>query len=350
LLALVLAGTAALALADHWLFAARARRTSPTQGAEWIWEPRNSRDFRPTAFYAVRDFEVAASPRRAPLLLLADEEYVLYLNAKRIGAGRYRQGAPLDRYDAAPWLVPGANRLVVELRSGRGAGGLLLSLAGERGEPLVQSGPGFQILKRHRLGLMRGFLPLEGGVAAQVWGLPPLGRWKWPVVGPQAPALASRLRRPPVAAPRAFPAGRSAVLFDWGREVTGQLEIELPRRRPSDEPAALESALLWTGMAPPDLSRESPTEPVLPVPESRVWLDPVPRRLRYALVAGIAPGQGGEGVAARIYPVDPAGVPAAVPPPEGVFGIAAPPLRAPVEDEVRRKLQGLAGVALGKER
>jgi hypothetical protein len=139
------------------------------------------------------------------------------------------------------------------------------------------------------------------------------------------------------------------VLFDWGSERAGYLELELPRRRPSDEPAALELALLWTGMAPPDMNRDRPTGAVLPVPESRVWLDPVPRRLRYALVAGIAPGQEGEEVTARIYPVDPASVPAAVPPPGGVFGIAAPPLRAPVEDEVRRKLQGLAGVALGKE-
>lgn len=350
LLAIVLtvAGISALALADRWLLRLRSRWISTTHGAAWIWEARNPHDLTPTAFYAVRDFELAAPPARARLLLQADEEYVLTLNAKRLGAGRYLAGAPLDTYDVTPWLLPGTNRLLVELRSGRGAGGFLLALLDGDGRPLVVSGPEFRLFKRHQLGLPRAFLPVAGGDPAFVWGMPPLGRWGRPVAGHPAPVLPARWAGAPIAA-----AGRQegplTVRFDWGREVTGFLELELPPRAVGDDPAAREVGLLWSGTTPPALAIDPPGVPVLPVADAHAWLAPAPRRLRYALVAGLPATRHGAPLVARIYPVDPAAVPAADARPRGVLGIEPPPLRTPVEDEVRRKLKRVAGVALGEK-
>lgn len=346
---LVFGITAVLALGERRLAEVRSRMTAPTHGATWIWEPRNKRDISPTAFYALRDFTLERVPKNARLLVLADEEYVLTLNAKRIGVGRYRDGAPLDAYEVAPWLLPGGNRLVVELRSGRGAGGLLLSLEDrETGRPIVESGPGFRIARRHQLGLVRGLVPVGGAPEAFSWGLPPLGRWGWPRTDGITATLPAQMHGGPLPAVTTRETAPLAVLFDWGHEVDGYLELLLPEPGETSETSRVEAGLLWVGTAPPDLAGR-PSGAILPLPEARAWLAAEPRRLRYALVAGLARGTGGEGIAARILPVAASAVPAASPAPRGIFGIEPPPLRTPVEDEVRRKLERVARLALGEK-
>ena len=136
LLLAVFAAILALAAATRALPAARAR-SMPTQGAQWIWEDMDWRDHDPTAFYAVRDFDLDPPPPRARILISADEEYVLTLNGKRIGAGAYQPGSPLDVYEVGPLLLPGGNRLMAELRSARGTGGLLAALVDGDGRLLV---------------------------------------------------------------------------------------------------------------------------------------------------------------------------------------------------------------------
>ncbi len=116
------------------------------------------------------------------------------------------------------------------------------------------------------------------------------------------------------------------------------------------------------------------------------WLDARPRRFRYALVIGLE-----RPLAARVYAVEPrvaerggveiapeaatagmaeapgtsarsatsdltaggraapAGAAGLPPPGRGVFGLAPPRLRTPVEDEIRRKLKRLEGVAGRKD-
>ncbi len=89
------------------------------------------------------------------------------------------------------------------------------------------------------------------------------------------------------------------------------------------------------------------------------WLDARLRRFRYALVIGIERPLG-----ARVYAVEPRAAargglevaPETAPPGppapslgRGVFGLAPPRLRTPVEDEVRRKLERLQGVAGRKD-
>src|SRR5215204_939422 len=79
-LVLVVLITLVLGLLTRIVPALGARLTAATGAAQWIWESRDRRDIEPTAFYAVRDFDLEAPPQRARLLAAADEEYVLYLN------------------------------------------------------------------------------------------------------------------------------------------------------------------------------------------------------------------------------------------------------------------------------
>lgn len=355
-------GVALLALGTRAFAALRARLVLPTGSAQWIWVDRERTDRSPTAFYAVRDFDLESPPDRARLLTVADPEYVLTLNGKRIGAGQYQPGsgepvAKLDVYEVGDLLQAGGNRLVAELRSDRGAGGFLAVLKDHQGHVLVRTDGEWRIVKRHHFGLLRGWLPLGSryGLESEPafsWGLPPIGRWGRPVTGPVKPRLLELLQDRPAAAaqsvaPRipALPAGaaRHMVLFDWGREVTGYLTFQMPAGE------GLRTALLFVGDHPPDPLQETPNGAVLAMTGRRSWMDARPRRFRYVLVIGDRP------VAARVLPVDPKQAAAlfdeASPQQTvGVFGIEPPPLRTPVQDEIWRKLQRVSGVRGRKDR
>ena len=341
-----------VAVAVRALPAVRGRL--PTGKAQWIWRAMDRKDNYPTVFYAVRDFELESPPARARLLVTADEEYVATLNGRPVAAGMYvrrNSGTTLDAYDVGPLLRAGGNRLIVELRSGRGAGGLLAALEGGAGEPILVSDESWRIYRKHELGLVRGWLPLredgeDGSEPAFCWGNPPLGRWGWPRLGAVAPLLP---RAPLVPAASARPldlnlggseVGRppgSPVLYDWGREVEGYLTLDVP---PSKDPG---TGLLFIGSEPPDPRRTPYTAPVLVLPGRHDWMDAQPRRFRYALVMGMA-----QQATASVLPA-PARSMSRDPEEMKVFGIEGPRLRTPVEDEVWSKLQRLAGVARREE-
>jgi hypothetical protein len=234
---------------------------------------------------------------------------------------------------------------VAELRSGRGAGGFLASLEDEAtGRQLAVSDEDWRIFPRHQLGLVRGWLPIGDGEPALCWGYPPAGRWGRPRAGSPEPPLARGPLLPAAAvrpltldlgaAEKGRPPG-SPVLYDWGREVEGRLTLDL---RPGRE---LGAALLFTGAEPPDPLRAKPTGSVLILPGRHDWLDARPRRFRYALLVGLV-----RPAAAAVLPAPARPVRSEV---MKVFGLAGPPLRTPVEDEVWSKLQRFAGVARRKE-
>jgi hypothetical protein len=152
---------------------------------------------------------------------------------------------------------------------------------------------------------------------------------------PVPAASAVRSGRPP-----GFPADLPAppqILFDWGREVAGYLILELP---PSTERTA---ALLFTGEAPPR-PLDDPPAAVVVLPGRGSWTDALPRRFRYALVVGLK-----EPVVARVQRVDEKAAASLLAgnrrPAEGVFGIAPPLLRTPVEHEIWGDLERVPGVA-----
>ncbi|HEV7514983.1 MAG TPA: hypothetical protein VGR07_01655 [Thermoanaerobaculia bacterium] len=355
----------ALALGTRAVRAVRARGSLPTGAAEWIWTPLARSESSPVAFCLVRDFDLDPPPLRGRLLVAADEEYVLYLNGRRLGSGRYsaaasgRWGTRLDTYAVGDWLTPGGNRLLAEVRSGRGIGGFLLALVdGAGGRPLLGTDDRWRVFRRDHPFLLRGLVPLSPnlvlgtGEDSSSWGLPPMGRWGVPAVGPERPLFADLVgTRPPLTAHRTVLADPPApglppvprTLFDFGREVTGYLHLEVT-------PDGVQRAgLLYTGVARlPALPDARPDGAVIILAGRHGWEDACPRRFRYALVVGLAP------VAARVQPVDPVAAAALLrqtsqtPRPAGVLGLVPPPLRTPVEHEVWRKFQRVPGVA-GRE-
>ena len=338
-----------------------------TGDAEWIWIDGPPVRRSPVAFYAVREIELDVPAPAVELMVVADEEYQAFINRRWIGFGAWRPGATIDRYAVGELLRPGTNRVVIEVRSGRGAGGLLACLIDPAsGRVLAASDRGWRIAAHHADGLFEGWGPIEHLPPAVSWGLPPTGRWGSVEPGPLhrsqpggvrlPPARVRPLGRggrwwPPVAAVRVpRPArGEHGVLLDWGRPVSGHLSLRLHTKED------LRTALLFAGLepvdpldgladgevagAPTDHEGAVPDAAVIVIPGRRGWTDAVARRFRYAAVLGATP-------VVEAW-ADPPAEWEEVREPldgrrEGVFGIEPPPLRTPVEDEVWRQLKGLA--------
>jgi hypothetical protein len=419
LLAVAFLAVVALTLAIRGGRWAAARWGGVTGGAQWIWLEHERRAPQPLAFYLARDFSLpAVLPASARLLVLGDPEYVLYLNGQRVGAGGWLPGDRVDVYEVASLLRQGGNRLVAELRSADGGGGFLASLVdGGNGHALVVSDARWRAFRRNRLGLVRGWLPVTpffaagggrgnavsaagAGFATLSWGRPPIGRWGRITPGwrrplfseltagqPQIYAASTTVFQPPAVSRVA--ADGSMLLFDWGREVTGYLELE-PGYEPGLDPDLVpappnlqRTALVWTGDQPPQpigTGLEPSAELVL-MPSAHLWLDARLRRFRYALVVGlprplgarvdtvdgaivaryqlpVGLGRAAAGWRGTGYPAPPSapvglgdGGPSrpATNRGQGVFGLPPPRLRTPMEDEVRRQLKSVPSTTGGKE-
>jgi hypothetical protein len=354
--ALVLVGGAAAVALERarWI---GELRTAGEPERVWIWAAGDPRDARPTAFYARSDFRLTALPGVAVLTLIGDAEYIASLNGHRIGSNRYRAGAPLDRYDVAGLLVTGRNRLLVELRSPTGAGGLTARLEDGAGEVLAATGPDWAIHREfHRSLLAGGRAP--DGERPVVLGRAPLGRWGKLTVGPPRPLFESLLAVDAVVRATGVRAGRTGpwdrpsprvargpslgplVQFDFGGPVYGYLQLTL-RGREADA-GLLRFALDATDAGLPG------TELAVAAREAGVWQDSLPRRFRQVEVAGLE-GVTSAGLlplaerAAGLVDGDPGRQPS-------LFGVESPPLRAPAQDVIRRELESAAELGVGKDR
>lgn len=350
--------------------------TPATGAAEWIWidGPHDRRS--PVAFYAVRDVALDAVPPGVELRVLADEEYHAFVNGRWVGAGAWSPGAPLDAYAVASLLRKGSNRILFEVRSARGSGGLLACLVDPRdGRVLAATGESWQTLQRHHDELFQGWARLGPAHGTRSWGRPPTGRWGAPEPGPPRPALEPRGRKqrvPPThlrllgdpdgwrpfralgKVPRAL-RGRSGPGYeiDFGAPVAGRLNLRLaedpglrtallffddaPRRFPPLEPFPAASA------DDPGGAHGPPQASAIVIPGRPGWSDVAARRFRYVAVIGEV-----ELLEAWIDPPAPWEEPlppAACAPCEGLLGIEPPPLRTPVQDEVGRQLERFTRVA-----
>jgi len=359
----VVVGLAALAAFDRWWLPS-LRRGSGMPAAQWIWAPGDWRHPRTLGFFAAADVWLEKPVTAAKLNLTADEEFVVWVNGSRAGSGRYDRGRSMASFDLSHLLGPGGNRIVAELRSSRGAGGLLAWLEVD-GRILARSGPDWRLFHDSRPGLLRGWLPLESGEAPQIWGEAPMARWAGLTAGESAAAVfADRLVEPvaveaalgvhlsasgpaiadapPQAAGRwgrqwsqsaPLPQLLGAVALDWEREITGYVELDF---------VGDGDALLFTSsVGLPDPARLTAATVIVRVAGQSVWRDSVPRRFRYLIVAGEP-----RLVGARAYETsEPAW---AATPPAALLGVPRPPLRPAVEDKLRREFQGFAGLVAGQ--
>lgn len=348
-----------------------------TGAAEWIWigGPHDRRS--PVAFYAVRDVMLDEVPPGVELRVLADEEYHAFVNGRWVGAGAWHPGAPLDAYAVAGLLRPGGNRILFEVRSARGSGGLLACLVDPRdGRVLAATDERWQTLQRHHEGLFQGWARLGRAHGTRSWGRPPTGRWGAPEPGPPRPLLEPRGRNhrvPPARLRllgdadgwRPFRAhgkvprllrGSSGPGYeiDFGAPVSGRLNLRLA------EGPGLRTALLFFDDAArrfppldpfsaaaaggdPDGEHGPPQASAIVIPGRPGWSDAAARRFRYVAVVGEV-----ELIEAWIDPPAPWEEPlpaARCRRCEGLFGIEPPPLRTPVQDEVGRQLERFTSVA-----
>src|SRR5262245_29273983 len=89
------------------------------QEAEWIWSPDHGKDAVPTgeACHFRRSFTLRA-PEEAQIVIAADDQYELYINGRRIGAGEATK--KLDEYDISKLLVRGANVIAIRVQNTTG--------------------------------------------------------------------------------------------------------------------------------------------------------------------------------------------------------------------------------------
>ena len=351
----------ALAGAERALRWAVSRTSLPTGSAQWIWAAVEEGRAEPQTFYLVRDFHLDFRGRKGRLRCLADEEYVAILNGVQIGGGRFDGEGSLDEYSVGRFLKRGKNRLVVEARSSRGNGGLLLSLEAWGGgkSRTVVSDDTWRVFRHQERGLGRAREDLTEGEAPIVWGPPPMGRWPVPTVAQRRPTIPTLLLdvEPRKAVRFRRGGGESVwkrlggdevqgealggwVTFDFGGPVTGYLALEYPME---ESPVGL----VYLGVKEPDLAVSRPAAVMAGVEGGWLWSAALPRRFRFATVLV----RGGSVTGAMVYPTHPKKSAELIPDEagvSGVFGLRSEELRTPLEDEFRRELHGLPSSA-GRE-
>lgn len=364
---IVLVVLAVVAVGERWLVPGWLASRGPMGPARWISAPVLEPPSDPeeagaaphdVGFFAFRDFEVDEDFEGAELKVMGEEAFWVNLNGVAVAAGRWDSETRLRACEVGPYLHAGRNRLVVELRSSRPSGGLLLSLeiGGKRPQRIVTDSS-WSIVRRHQRELGEAGADLAERVPARVWGAPPTGRWGWPREEARQPALvelmapggavpAARARvgdpagtwfRLPPRPEQAAPLARW-VTFDFGAPQTGLLSLVFAERGPV-------RGLVFAGATPPDPRAERPDAVLLKVPGLKAWTRVVPRRFRYVTVISPTKVQ-----AARVYPVvsdKAAALLEEPPPPTGAFGMELA-LRTPVEDEIWRDFERLASVRGGK--
>ena len=333
----------------------------PTGQAEWIWAPIDEGQTEPQTFYLVRDFKLDFGIKRARLLCLADEEYVAIVNGTQVGGGRFFGQDVLDEYAVGRFLKRGRNRLVIEARSSRGNGGLLLSLEVEGAEKssTVVSDRSWRVLRHQERGLGQAREQIPEGEEPAVWGLPPMGSWPLPTRARRRPTIPELLvggepERPleirlggegsawkPLDQDEAPIEGLGPwVTFDWGRSVTGYLALEY---RIEESPVAL----IYLGEEPPDPTVARPAAVLAGLEGGWLWSDALPQKFRYATVLA----REGTVTGAMVYLTHPKKSADLIPgkgSSMGVFGLRSENLRTPLENEFRRELHGFAGTT-GRE-
>ncbi len=211
-----------------------ATPTAPSWGAQWIWSHAPDGEREEYAFVAWRDFEIEEPPPGARLNIQAEPQWVLTLNGRRLGGGRWRIGDPMTSYEVGSMLRPGTNRILVDLRSRHKVGGLLISLVdGDR--PLLVTDSSWRVLRRIDSEVRSDLATPETSDPVLVLGPPPTGHWGIPEATQPSPRhyqlRQSSPRRPQRVSrvdlrldPRDPPQLRT--IFDFGEDVVGILHFE----------------------------------------------------------------------------------------------------------------------------
>lgn len=342
---LFLLALAALLVVERAWWLVRHQGAAEIDGAEWIWAPEAASTSVPVAFYAARDFDLDdGSTDELRFAITAEQEYQLFVNGRFVGGGSWMSGSPVDVYEVGDLLRPGRNRVLVELRSFRGVGGLLGSLFRVGESPLLVTDETWQIVRHHRKGLHEGTAALGDAPPAVSWGEPPTGRWglvrvarevSSPFVVPSDPVeprdrvtwaltksrsqLCQTLEELEASGARTDgldlePEQRHCepvLVVDFGSERCGFLEVELEGR--PQVPYRV-----WFGRRGEELPERPADELALLVPGSERWRSSHARDFSRVWIVGV-----GDVRSARLRLRDGA-VPPVEPEEDGVWGLEPP--------------------------
>lgn len=277
------------ALAAACLLPGCGDSSPPTGAAEWIWpRTQGAEPGRPAAYQLLADFELEEAPRAAArLFVTADREYAVHLNGHQIARGGFRRGEPIDEFQVAHLLRAGTNRLTIVARTPYGDGGALAGIELADGSMPVVTDGAWRALEVWDPRVVKGDGPgghEEALESVRAWGRPPVGRWGRVARG--EPAKAQQLWRSAAArrivrvsaAPGlgVSPAERRYWIVDFGREVTGVLQLEF---RPEDPGGDRQLRLCREG----DCERR----PLVPVVGRPAWRDSAVRSFDTVVVYGV---------------------------------------------------------------
>jgi hypothetical protein len=151
-----------------------------TGEASWIWRSgeRLSKG-APAVVYAATDFEVPEGMHHVKVNVVADPEYMLYLNGQPIGGNVFAVSRAIDVFEVTTLVKKGTNRVVIACRSANGAGAILASVDfGPMRRNLIVSDESWRIFPRFDPRIMTpGWV--EGSRAPLVFGPQPFGRWNY---------------------------------------------------------------------------------------------------------------------------------------------------------------------------
>jgi putative heme-binding domain-containing protein len=93
--------------------------TAVAEEAQWIWSPDHAKESVPTGEAChFRKIMPLRSPEGGTIAIAADDQYELFINGRRIGAGEATK--KLDEYDIAKFLSRGPNVIAVRVQNNAG--------------------------------------------------------------------------------------------------------------------------------------------------------------------------------------------------------------------------------------
>ncbi len=334
-----------IGVGERWITGARERGPYPPEGVSWIWSDQaKTNPPKPVSFLTYRDFSLKDLPEAAEIIATADEELRLFLNGNLVIITRNPPGEidQVRRVDITQLLRMGANRLSAELRSSRGVGGFFLCLRVED-RCLETSDSQWVTLSEWNPGVHRGWWPAGAGEPVRRWFAAPVGRWdfvlpqetsaSWVGCKEGEPIEGQRLKRlePVEGAPF------SRQVYDFGSEVRGIIRLRGSEKGDGFNLLRVESSL--QGLAEWKVEN---VRPVVTLPGQRDWSSAEILEGRYVELTGFPVKS------AVIQPAAKFCGPQLSPSTPRVSTLDRGRSMAPIENEIRRRLEGLPSRTTGE--
>ena len=153
----------------------------------WIWDQKNAGQTAPLeTIYLRKTFTLDAPPKSAAGIATCDNEFVLFVNGKRVAVGK-SWSAP-TRFDLAPHLRKGANTLAVQATNiAAGPAGFIFRV--KLGDRFLMTDNTWLATKQKRKGWEQSAFKTDGWKHAATLG--PAGRGPWNLAGAFGGAAAS---------------------------------------------------------------------------------------------------------------------------------------------------------------